>query len=109
MSKEPYSLLSSDEMTILKKHYHATKEGRLGKEWTPDRKKYVAKLLKRIFDNGFFLQGVYPSGSLMFGRSKPSATQLIMELSDNDFRDYQKGNIRLVNGQFERVNNAVQS
>jgi len=102
---EAYKLLTSDEMAVLKEHYKAKEAGQLSDRygWTAKRKQMVAKLYERIRDNGFAVAGLYPSGSIRFSARKKSATELIMELGDDDFRLYLSGKLRFVGGRFEKT------
>lgn len=91
---DPYQLLTKDEMTILKKHYTRTSE----EGWTPERKQVVARLLGKLRSHGISIIGLYPSGSLRFGFKTKSVLEQIMELSDEEFADYQAGRLKFIDG-----------
>jgi hypothetical protein len=96
---DPYQLLSTDEMTILKTYY--TRESDKG--WTPEKKKVVAKLLGKLRSNGVSIVGLYPSGSLRFAVKQKSVLEQIMDLSEEEFTAYQRGLLRVVGGRLCRV------
>lgn len=104
-----YTMLSTDEMTILKEHYKAVQEKQLSeKKWTPERKRVVARLYERIRAKGYRLVGQYPSGSPKFAVIQKSAIEQIMELSEEDFNLYRSGHIRFIGGRLHRAEEACQ-
>lgn len=96
---DPYQLLSTDEMTVLKTYY--TRESDRG--WTPEKKKVVAKLLGKLRINGISIVGLYPSGSLRFAVKQKSVLEQIMDLNDEEFAAYQRGQLKVVGGRLCRV------
>lgn len=102
-----YELLTKDEMTIVKEHCKAVREGS-DKKWPEARKRLVAKLYEKIRGNGYRLVGQYPSGSPKFAAIQKSAVQMIMDLSDEDYRLYRAGKIKFFGGRMQRTEASCQ-
>lgn len=96
----PHKFLSRDEMTILEVHYRLVSKLRSAEErekalksWTERERKAVSSLYARLSANGFVVDGQHESGALIFGYRQKSEIQQLMELSDQDYRDYRAGRI----------------
>jgi len=110
MSGNPYDTLSAEEMAILKAHYVMVKDcatqeqlERALKGWTNRQRLVVARLLDKVRDSGWMIDGQYPSGSLRFRRRLASKTDQVMALSDEDFERYRRGELVFVDGQLSPV------
>lgn len=96
----PHKLLSFDEMTILQEHYRLVgrckgtedREKAL-KGWTERQRSVAMGLYARLLQHGFVVEGQHESGTLLFGIRLKSATQMLMELSDVDLREYRAGRL----------------
>lgn len=105
MHADPYEMLSAEEMTILKEHYHLVKDCRSQDEidralkgWTKQQRQFVSKLQDRIRESGWTIDGVYPSGSIRFSMRSGNPLDQVMALSDEEFERYRRGQIVFVGG-----------
>ena len=103
MQMNPYEMLTSDEMTILKEYCHAVKDckgqesyDRALKVWSDNHRKIAKKLMNRLRENGFFIDGFYPSGSLRFSVVQKSLVEQIMDLSDDEYKQYMRGELNII-------------
>lgn len=106
----PHKLLSSDEMAILQEHYRLAGNCRTTEEreralkgWTDKQRQVVGGLYARLLVNGFTVYGQHEEGTLYFGVRLKSESQLVMELSDADYKLYRAGKIVFDSGRLRRV------